>query len=158
MAIASLSSFTDEIQQLTYDLVRYYEICDQVCVKELDVTASQGYILLALPDVDSITMNELSDKVRLANSTMTRMMDQLVQKGMAAREPDPADRRIVRVRLTEKGRGTGTRLKQALHEVFSEVLRDLPEGEKHDLLHSLKTLNQSIVKTLKDCCGVDLSS
>ncbi len=154
--MTSLVTFADDIQRLTYDLVRYDAICDRVCVEELGVTVSQGYILMALPDTGSITMNDLSAKMRLANSTMTRMADQLVQKRLVTRGPDPDDRRIVRVQLTEQGQDVRARLKRALRDLFSEVLKDIPEGEKETIVHSLETLNQSIVRALKSCCGEEV--
>lgn len=157
MTETSLFTFADEIQQLTYDLVHYYGICDRVTIQQLDVTASQGYILLALPEMDSISMNDLSIKMRLANSTMTRMVDQLVLKGMVDRAQDNQDRRIVLIRLTKQGQDVRNRLKKSLQDFFSQVLGDLTEDQRDEILHSLKTLNQSIIKTLKSCCGTDMT-
>ena len=157
MTDTSISTFAEEIQRLTYDLVHYCGICDRVCVEELGVTVSQGYILLALPDTGSVTMNDLSVRMRLANSTMTRMADQLIQKRMITREPDPEDRRIVRVRLTEQGQDVKIRLKRAMQDLFSQILEDIPEGEREQIIHSLKTLEQSIVKTLKSCCETEVA-
>jgi len=153
MTAPSLITFAEDIQQLTYDLVRYNAICDRVCVDELGVTASQGYIILALPETGSLTMNDLSIKMKLANSTMTRMADQLIQKKMIARESDLDDRRIVRVRLTEPGLDVKLHLKKAMQELFSQILVDIPEGEREQILHSLETLKQSIANTLESCCG-----
>jgi len=157
MTAPSLITFANDIQQLTYELVRYNAICDRVCVDELGVTASQGYIILALPETGSLTMNDLSIKMKLANSTMTRMADQLIQKKMIAREADLDDRRIVRVRLTEPGQNVKMRLKKAMQELFSQILADIPEGEREQIIHSLETLNRSIANTLKSCCGTDLT-
>jgi DNA-binding MarR family transcriptional regulator len=156
MTETSISTFADEIQQLTYDLVHYYAICDRVCVEELGVTASQGYVLMALPETGSVTMNDLSVRMKLANSTMTRMVDQLIQKRMITREPDPEDRRIVRVRLTEQGQDVKIQLKKVMQDLFSQILEDIPEGEREQIIHSLETLKQSIVNTLKSCCETEV--
>ena len=153
-----LITLAEDIQQLTYDLVRYNAMCDRVCVDELGVTASQGYILLALPETGSLTMNDLSIKMKLANSTMTRMADQLIQKNMITRESDLDDRRIVRVRLTEQGQAVKTHLKQSMQELFSQILADIPADEQEQVVHSLKTLKQAIVNTLKSCCEVDATA
>ena len=155
MSRPSLTTLADDLQQLSYDLSRYYAVCDRFCVEELEVTASQGYILLALPETGNITMNDLSDRMKLANSTMTRMADQLIQKKMITRESDPLDRRVVRVQLTKRGQDVKARLKKALHDVFSQILLDIPIDEREPVVHSLEMLNQSIVKTLKSCCAVE---
>ncbi len=154
---SSLTVFADDIQRLTYDLVRYMGICDRFCVQELEVTASQGYILLALHEAESVSMNDLSGKMRLANSTMTRMVDQLVQKGMVIRASDDEDRRIVHIRLTAKGQDVRARLKNTLQDFFTQVLSNLPEDQRGEILHSLEILNQSILKTLNTCCGTEMA-
>jgi DNA-binding MarR family transcriptional regulator len=50
-----------------------------------------------------ITMGELSRDLNIPLSTATRTMDWLVNNGYAQRLPDPGDRRIVRVGLTDAG-------------------------------------------------------
>jgi DNA-binding MarR family transcriptional regulator len=53
-----------------------------------------------------ISMGELSRDLEVPLSTATRTMDWLVNNGYARRLPDPKDRRVVRVELTEKGKET----------------------------------------------------
>lgn len=154
--VTSLLQFADTLQRLTYELVRYSAICDRVCTEELNITGAQGYTLLAFPDAESISMNDLSLKMKLASSTMTRMVDQLVQKGMVDREPDAEDRRVVRVRLTEWGSQARQQLQETLQGFFTQVLEDLPESEREPVVQNLEKLNQAIRNTLHTCCGQDL--
>jgi DNA-binding MarR family transcriptional regulator len=51
-----------------------------------------------------ISMGEFSRDLDVPFSTATRTMDWLVNNGYAQRLPDPNDRRIVRVELTENGK------------------------------------------------------
>ncbi len=151
----SPSLFAETLQRLTSDLVRYSALLDRVCTENLTITGSQGYTLLAIPDRDSISMNDLSLKMRLAGSTMTRMVDALVQKGLADRQPDAEDRRVVRVRLTESGRHAKQQLDEALQTFFLTVMRDIPENERGQVLHSLELLNGAIMTALQCCFGTD---
>lgn len=52
----------------------------------------------------NLTMGELSSALSVPLSTATRMIDWMVDNGYATRLPDPEDRRIVRVALTDTGR------------------------------------------------------
>lgn len=151
------SGKVDQLQQLINEITRYYSICDHFCTEQLGITASQGYTLLAMPEADSITMNELSAKMKLATSTMTRMVDQLIQKRMMERQTDPEDRRVVRVNLTESGCGVKIKLKEIMQDVYSQVLGGIPIEEQDILLGSLEMLNKSIVKVIQSCCGSDLN-
>ncbi len=156
MTETTLTNYADQIQRVTYDLVHYYAICDRFITQQLDVTASQGYILLAVPEMDTINMNDLSLKMRVANSTMTRMVDQLVQKGLVNRSADPQDRRIVLVSLTDHGKEVRSKLKNTLQDFFRQVLCDLPSNQLVGSLESLETLNQTITKMLRSCCGTEI--
>ena len=148
--------YAETLQRLTYDLVRYSTICDRVCTEELNITGSQGYTLLAVPDGETISMNDLSLRMKLASSTMTRMVDQLVQKGLVDRFPDTEDRRVVRVRLTGQGAQAKQQLQETLQIFFTRVLQEISENEREVLMRSLETLNQAIRSTLNACCGQDL--
>jgi DNA-binding MarR family transcriptional regulator len=126
-----------------------------VCTENLTITGSQGYTLLAIPDGESISMNDLSNKMKLAGSTMTRMVDQLVQKGLVDRQPDAEDRRVVRVRLTENGWQAKQQLDEALQTFFLTVMQGIPENERAQVIHSLERLNAAILNALQCCFRTD---
>lgn len=151
----SLQLYADTIQKLTYNLVRYSVLSDRTCMDQLSITGAQGYTLLAIPDGACISMNDLSLRMRLASSTMTRMIDQLVLKGLVDRQVDAADRRVVRVCLTGQGGQAQKQLRETLKSFFSLVLQEIPEAEREPLARSLEMLNQAILSTLKSCCGAD---
>lgn len=48
-------------------------------------------------------MSDLADEMGVAPSTITKAVDRLVAKGLAARQQDPDDGRVYRVALTEAG-------------------------------------------------------
>lgn len=148
--------FAETLQSLTNDLVRYSSLLDRVCTENLTITGSQGYTLLAIPDSGSISMNDLSLKMKLASSTMTRMVDQLVQKGLADRKPDPEDRRVVLVFLNNNGRQAKHQLEEALQTFFLTVIQEIPENERGQLLRSLELLNQAVMNALQCCFGTDV--
>lgn len=49
------------------------------------------------------TLGELAAAEQVRPPTMTRLVQELERAGLAARDPDPQDRRVVRVRSTAKG-------------------------------------------------------
>lgn len=51
----------------------------------------------------ALTLSELSQRMLRVNSNTTAMIDHLEAKGLVRREPDPDDRRVIRVKLTEAG-------------------------------------------------------
>jgi MarR family transcriptional regulator, organic hydroperoxide resistance regulator len=65
----------------------------------------QGRILYVLWQSDCVPIIELSKKTGLAKTTLTGMLDRMEASGLIARLNDKADRRQIRVALTEKAKG-----------------------------------------------------
>ena len=141
------------MQRLISQLVKEYERCDQVCLAQHGVTASQGYTLLVIPETGSMTMNELSEAMGLANSTMTRMVDNLVRKGLIYRKPDDDDRRVVRVSLAAQGLSTRRTMEKAQQELLQGALADIQEDERTGMIHALERVNKAMEKALRACCN-----
>jgi len=62
---------------------------------------AQGRILYVLWNEGDMPISGLSAKTGLAKTTLTSMLDRLEASGFIKREPDPHDRRSVRIMLTE---------------------------------------------------------
>ncbi len=153
MTLPAPSVFATSLQRQLYQLVRTYELCDQACLAQNGVTASQGYTLLFLPEAGHLSMNDLSQAMGLASSTMTRYVDELVRKGLAHRRPDDEDRRVVRVELSDRGRELRCVLQSAMQDFFKQVLDEIQEKERPALLRALEQVTQAIVKVFKSCCA-----
>jgi DNA-binding MarR family transcriptional regulator len=146
------SVFATLLQRQLGQLVRAYEACDQICSTVTGVTPAQGYTLLSLPEKGYLSMNDLSDSLDLAKSTMTRMVDQLVEKGLVRRKPDAEDRRMVLVGLTDQGRVMRTTLESSLQDFFRQVEAGLREDERPLILRSLERITELVKEVLKNCC------
>lgn len=141
------------VQELIWRLVKNYQLCDEACLTRHGVTCSQGYTMLALPREGSISMNELSEAMGLANSTMTRMIDYLVRKGFVHRRHDDEDRRVVRVGLTRSGQVVTSAFEKAREDLFEEVLAGIDPDERVALLGTLERLSMLLGSALGTCCA-----
>lgn len=77
-----------------------------------------------------ITMGELSRDLNIPLSTATRTVDWFVENGYAQRFPDPQDRRIVRVGLTESGQEVYAAINQLFLERTEKLLSQLTPEER----------------------------
>jgi DNA-binding MarR family transcriptional regulator len=62
-------------------------------------------VLAALVELDELSHRDLAGYLRLAPATLTPVLDALEAEGALNRVRDGADRRVVRVSITEHGRG-----------------------------------------------------
>jgi DNA-binding MarR family transcriptional regulator len=144
--------FAVKVRRLIDRIVRNNEIYDHACLNFFGVTTSQGSTILSFPPEGALTMNELSSLVGVDSSTMTRMVDQLVDKNLVLRKADDQDRRLVLVILTESGVNVQKALKEALQEFYKESLDEIPPVERESIIASLERLSASISRGLENCC------
>jgi len=69
---------------------------------ELDLTPPQMGVLATLDD--STSMSRLASEIGCDASNITWMTDRLEKRGLVERRPDPLDRRVKRLVLTDVGR------------------------------------------------------
>ena len=90
------------VKNLMEEITRGFHVLEKNVSVSCGITPSQWSTLLAFDDKNVLKMNELSKRLALATSTMTRMIDNLVKEGLVERKPDFADRRLVMVHLTKE--------------------------------------------------------
>lgn len=94
----------------------------------------------SLQDESRPTMGELATKLTLSLSGTTRLVDWLEEAGYLKREGDEADRRVVRVALTETGMALHRQMQGYIEQRVGQVLERLPASQR-ELLVSM--LNQA---------------
>ncbi len=149
--MSTMDALADEIDHLSRRLIRNAECCDRWLAAQSMLTASQGYTLQTLEERGEITMNGLAEEMRLHGTTMTRMVDALVDKGLVERLNDPADRRVVRVRLSQRGRAAATELGARRRDFLASSFRDVPDEDLQAMMDGLRRLLPFVEKWGAEC-------
>jgi MarR family transcriptional regulator, lower aerobic nicotinate degradation pathway regulator len=77
-----------------------------------------------------IAQRDLAAALRIQPSNLVLLLDQLSDRGLLRRSPDPADRRRHRLELTAKGRRTVERAREATGRAERELLGPLSPAER----------------------------
>jgi DNA-binding MarR family transcriptional regulator len=101
---------------------------------EIAVTMPQAKILYLLGAVGELHMSDLVVQLGVSLSTVSGLVDRIVDQGLATRRDDPADRRQVVVALTAQG--------TALLDRF----RDIGAGQMRDLLALVSDEELSVIE------------
>lgn len=109
-----------------------------------DVTITQCHMLMELDKEDNITLNELSSRLDLDKSTVSRTVDALVKKGFVNRTIPQDNRRTVLITLTDRGRKTCERINSGNDQYYQKVLGGIPEERQADFLIGFEALAQAM--------------
>lgn len=141
-----------EVGELVQRLVRVFQLFERDQIKVHGFTSSQCYTLLELLKQKNISMNELSNKMNLDTSTMTRVIDNLVRDELVKRVRDETDRRFVVVELTSKGQSVSQSLSQSIEAYYQRIIENLPLGQTEQVLTSVQLLLTAFEKANPHCC------
>ena len=87
-----------------------------------------------------LSMGELSQRLMVTGGNVTGIVAALEAEGLIVREPDAADRRVNRVRLTEAGRTSFERMAEAHEGWIINLYAGLSTEEQADLSELLGRL------------------
>jgi MarR family transcriptional regulator, lower aerobic nicotinate degradation pathway regulator len=97
-------------------------------------------VLATLDEFGPASQAELSSRTGIYRSDLVAVINELADRGLVERAPDPADRRRNMVTLTGPGRRQLVRLDKLLADVENEVLAPLTPTQRKQLAHLLTTL------------------
>lgn len=111
-----------------------------------NLTGPQRLLMSVVVRTKDISLKQLSEAVSLAHSTVSGIVDRLVQQGLIERQPHPTDRRITLLAASPAVRKfLDTRMPQlALHPLLDAMRRATP-GERHSITKGLNTLARLLV-------------
>jgi DNA-binding MarR family transcriptional regulator len=111
--------------QLTAD--RLTEPWARVLREQADLTLVQYNVLRILrgAGTEGLLVGEVAGRLITRSPDVTRIVDRLERQGLARRTPDEADRRAVRVHLTEAGRERIAPLDAQIREAVVDLFRDV---------------------------------
>ncbi|HXC73299.1 MAG TPA: MarR family winged helix-turn-helix transcriptional regulator [Sphingomicrobium sp.] len=101
----------------------------------------QRDLLGAVMDIEPATLNQVSARVRRGAPAVSRAIDALVRAGLVDRQPDPANRRRLALRLTEAGRQRLTAPPAADHSLEGRISK-LAHSELRALERGLEILER----------------
>lgn len=137
----------DEIQQLLLELMppwHYWMVKPfKKLLSEDEVSMGMYYTLRMLRWYDSpVIMGELAKTAQCSKQQMSKMVGRLIDAGFVEQIKEPNDRRIIRLKVTEKGSAYMEHLEQQTKVSYVSMLNAIPEKDRGDFFSALKTLRQ----------------
>lgn len=126
------------IRFLRFNLISNKKLQDEL--EKLDLTPPQFYVLATIGYAGGLPFGEIGEKMMVTVSNLTGIVDRLEEKGLVARERDAHDRRVIRVRLTEKGSKLYKNTIPLFEKSISQFFSPLDKSQQKELSSLLRKL------------------
>jgi DNA-binding MarR family transcriptional regulator len=110
------------------------------------ITAQQRMVLRFVGKYPSISGGELASILHVEKSTLSLALKRLEERGLVARQRDPADNRKTRVALTRAGRLLDDPAKGPVEQAVARVLAVTPKRD----IDAVRSFLQRLVLHLED--------
>ena len=132
--------YVEEIEQLMRKVSFVVKCRGRDILGEFEITPPQFEALLLLRQHGDMTIGELGNKMYLASSTATDLIDRMERNGLVERFRDGSDRRVVRLRMLDKGREMILRVMESRRVYLDKILAHVTEEDKKVLVNSLQSI------------------
>lgn len=151
---ADLLSDVDDIMKFLVFLYSENRRVTKAIAATASLTGPQLTVIKMLEQMGAMSLSELSEAIRAQNSTVTGIVDRMERDDLVERVRSTQDRRVVHIRLTDKGRKLALGVPVEPILIFRNALRALQPGEVKLLHRTLQRLTDNVraavSKDLKD--------
>lgn len=110
--------------------------------KNTNLTVPQITIIRMLSKHGSLKISQISEKMGLANSTVSEMTDRLEKQGILEKVRSKEDRRAVYVKLCDKGIKIIEDSRHIINDYFEGIFKGTSEEDINTILNGLETLKK----------------
>lgn len=108
------------------------------------LSLSEIYALSILAERAPLSQQDLGVALTLEKSSISRLVQQLEQRGWVLRERDPRDSRLRLLRLSEQGAKIAEQIQRHMFERHAELFNQLSPKEQAALIQGLTALRRAL--------------
>ena len=127
------------IENLSDVSLHYFALVRQLSSK-FEITLSQTLVLISLP-FDGITISDLSEKLGIDISTMTRNIQRMEKKQLIKKTPNPNDKRSIKIILTKRGTLLNESLNKDISNSINKVISQYDLKTSNNIKNHLEHLS-----------------
>jgi DNA-binding MarR family transcriptional regulator len=136
------------VETMIYLETESRRLARNVCAR-LGITATQLNVLKLLDEIGSLSLTELSRRLAAQNSAVTGVVDRMVQADLVVREQSADDRRVWRIRLSDKGRSLARSAVVVPWNLLKRALATLDADEKEQLIATLQKVAGHVAREVR---------
>ena len=135
----------DSLGTLFQDIARLRVFSYNTMLKELELTAPQSLVILALLDEQGVIQGDLARTLGIRAVTLGGLIDRMEIKEWVERRPDENDRRAKRIWLTDKGRELESVIRKSLDNVHNVSIEGIESSQVEQLTETLLEIRKNLL-------------
>jgi MarR family transcriptional regulator for hemolysin len=144
-------TFDRDLIILLHELAHSLRIQADRAARAHGMTRAQWIILARLARQPGISQNEMASICEVEPITVGRLVDRLEARGLVERCPDPADRRVRRLKLLPAARPLVDEITAYRAELNAELTDGLTDREREDLTDTLLRIKNNMAADGANC-------
>lgn len=149
----TLDSQARSLYDAMSDLIRVYQFRDRDRTHCHGISVTECYALEAVNRHGPLRLGDLAERLHLEKSTMSRVVDALLRKGLVDRRTQEEDRRAVHIEATSRGRRLHERIAREARGRYRTLLEEVPPPSRSVVIGFLERLARSGSSTAAGRCG-----
>ena len=134
---------------LIHDVSRLRRSAFDRCLKPLNVTRSQWWVLAYLSREDGMTQSQLAEELDLGKVAVGGLIDRLEKSGLVRRDADAGDRRVNRVFLEPKSKQLIAKMRKVSHRMNAQILEGLVDERLESTALTLDQMKRNLLTYLQ---------
>jgi DNA-binding MarR family transcriptional regulator len=95
-------------------------------------------------------MGEFAQNILIVQSSATRIVDELVRRGLLTRSEDNSDRRVNRLQITPGGQLALEKVRSESQYLLKKVLEKMSSGEQKALINGLEAFVNAVTEVERE--------
>ncbi len=144
-----------KVEKVTSDLLAFLGTVKNEIFRPMEqmtrnrLSPSQFHTLSILYRRGSLPMSELAGCLKISKQQLTPLIAKMAQGGLLERKPDEADRRIIRLEITDLGRDSHRAMFSEIRCKLIDKLGMLPEESLDELEVLLERINLILFRDIQ---------
>jgi DNA-binding MarR family transcriptional regulator len=111
---------------------------------DVNISLVHSHILYELYNQSNPSMQQIAEILGVDITTFSRQIQTLIKEDLVMKSPNPDDKRIYFLSLTEKGKQTAERIDICMKEKLANLFSQLSDFERSTVIHSLNAVAKII--------------
>lgn len=135
-----------EVERLLREVALIMRQRGRMHLSSFGITPPQFDALLELVRHGDMAMGDLCDRLSLASSTVTDLIDRMERSGFVQRSRDPLDRRVVRLQVLARGEAVIEGVLRTREAYLATVLAQMSPEEQQQVEHAVRLLHDHMAR------------